>query len=495
MIISSTNKQLAAGVAILIASLVVLYWPAFVGLHSRWVNPDEPYTHGYLVLAMAMYMVFSRALQFTGGKIAPRWEGLGLVVIFSVLWEASHLVQTQALMQLLLPLILWGWLYTVFGWHFVRKLTLPLLFLYFIIPVWGVFGIPLRSMAVVVVSHGLQVLNIPFLVDGFNIHLPSGTIAVAGGCSGQNYLLTGLVVGSFYALNFLVGRARLSCMLLILALSLLANWVRIFILVLVGHYSQMTHPLVREHVTFGWLVFAVFLVVFFVGMRLLENRTARGAEGLSDRSPDLSNVNAASNGPPVSRPALLFSVAVVVLAAGLPIAGVELVQGRNVSEPQGIALSGYVVPIDTPSGVWLPSYLGYDKVQVWEARHNGSRISISALSYFDQQQGKELIHGSNHLLGASRGKVLSPVVLSSGVTLGRAIVNHQGLEHYIYWVYKVANHYTISPITAKLWQIKAILIGRPEAAIISFVIPCTLACSQEGPTNIDGLMGFLPQEF
>jgi hypothetical protein len=54
-----------------------------------------------------------------------------------------------------------------------------------------------------------------------------------------------------------------------LLLGLVTNWVRIFILVLVGYYSQMQNNLVSDHELFGWLLFAVvvFPALYFAPIR------------------------------------------------------------------------------------------------------------------------------------------------------------------------------------------------------------------------------------
>jgi exosortase/archaeosortase family protein len=54
-----------------------------------------------------------------------------------------------------------------------------------------------------------------------------------------------------------------------LALGLFTNWVRIFVLVLVGYYSQMKSGLVADHETFGWLLFAgvVLPPLYFAPLR------------------------------------------------------------------------------------------------------------------------------------------------------------------------------------------------------------------------------------
>ncbi len=61
--------------------------------------------------------------------------------------------------------------------------------------------------------------------------------------------------------------------------AILANWVRVFSIVLAGHLTNMKHPLITKgHYWFGWGVFAVAMVLFFV----VESRFSSPAKAKSD---------------------------------------------------------------------------------------------------------------------------------------------------------------------------------------------------------------------
>jgi exosortase/archaeosortase family protein len=98
-------------------------------------------------------------------------------------------------------------------------------------------------------------------LDGNNIFLPSGTIYIADGCSGLRYLTVALLMG--YTL-ILINHYRLagivSTIALAIILGLAANWLRIYLLVLIGYHTEMQSSLMRDHETFGWVVFACILI-------------------------------------------------------------------------------------------------------------------------------------------------------------------------------------------------------------------------------------------
>jgi exosortase/archaeosortase family protein len=56
----------------------------------------------------------------------------------------------------------------------------------------------------------------------------------------------------------------------LLLLALLGNWLRIISIVIVGHVTEMQSPLVSDHGTFGWLIFAALLTIWMMAMNKIE---------------------------------------------------------------------------------------------------------------------------------------------------------------------------------------------------------------------------------
>src|SRR5690606_14047274 len=99
------------------------------------------------------------------------------------------------------------------------------------------------------------------LIDGNNIFLPSGTIFIADGCSGLRYLIISLLIGYIMALmNHYRFMQSIGVLVIAVALGLVANWLRIYLLVLIGYLTDMQSSLMRDHETFGWIIFAMIMV-------------------------------------------------------------------------------------------------------------------------------------------------------------------------------------------------------------------------------------------
>jgi exosortase/archaeosortase family protein len=133
--------------------------------------------------------------------------------------------------------------------------------LIFTIPIWAELTGLLVNLSSKMVGAAVKLSRMTALIDGNNIFLPSGTIFIADGCSGLRYLIISLLIGYIMAL---VNHYRLlqSIAVLIVAagLGLFANWLRIYLLVLIGYLTDMETSLMKDHEMFGWVVFAVILV-------------------------------------------------------------------------------------------------------------------------------------------------------------------------------------------------------------------------------------------
>src|SRR5438045_3123642 len=71
-------KKVAA-TALLTAGLVVVYWQTLTRLVDAWVG-DGNYSHGFLILPIALYFVWERRARLLATPVRPTWLGLGVFV-------------------------------------------------------------------------------------------------------------------------------------------------------------------------------------------------------------------------------------------------------------------------------------------------------------------------------------------------------------------------------------------------------------------------------
>ncbi|MEM8490202.1 MAG: exosortase [Pseudomonadota bacterium] len=241
--------------------------PSIIADWRAFSFDDGSYSHAYLIPPIIGYLFWD---TYRRGLI--EWERNWWLVLPLVLALYSVLVarygQNSLLERILLPLPLFVALMIVFRARLA--LLAPVAMLWFITPIWGVLVAPLQELSARAVEAAMRTTSIPTFVNGNFVQIPAGTFEIAEGCSGLRYVISALAIAFVYCHLYL---SRWKSMLLFTAVailgSVLTNWLRILLLVLIGHFSDMKSEIIRDHNMFGWYLFIpLMLMLSFLGRKL-----------------------------------------------------------------------------------------------------------------------------------------------------------------------------------------------------------------------------------
>jgi EpsI family protein len=114
--------------------------------------------------------------------------------------------------------------------------------------------------------------GIPVFREGQNFVIPSGHWSVVEACSGIRYLIASLTVGTLYAyLTYTSLKRRLLFILVSILVPIVANWLRAYMIVMLGHFSGNKLAVGVDHLIYGWVFFGVvILLMFAIGSRWAE---------------------------------------------------------------------------------------------------------------------------------------------------------------------------------------------------------------------------------
>ncbi len=274
-----------------LAVALTLHWPAALRLHQLWTDTDNSiYTHGYLVAATAAWLIWRRREYINGAPAAPVSGALVLLFVAELLWLLAFQSGIGLGYLILLPVLLWLVVLIGFGLGVARVLLLPLAYPYFAMPIWGVLNPLAQWGTVFAVRPLLYMAGVNAYFAGNVVHLSSATIEIAGGCSGLRYIMVALAIATLLGeLRNDSLRMRVQLLALATALAVIGNWIRVFIVILAGDLTHMQNYLVKHsHVGFGWCVFAVAMLIFFLIERRWPvtppaNSHEPGPSGESDR--------------------------------------------------------------------------------------------------------------------------------------------------------------------------------------------------------------------
>jgi exosortase len=249
--------RIVIGVAGLIATAIVAYWPAWSAL---W----RP--HGFLVAFLALWLLVDSRARLKSAPVTPLVSTLVFLVPCAVATLVFWHNGIPALQLLTLPLLIFLATLAAFGVTVARTVAVPIAFLYFAAPAWKILlDPPLQALTVHVVALLAPIMGLPATVQGTLISFPDGpTFEVTLECSGVGFLVQGLAIATLLGE---LEQARLGRRLRLLGsmvvVTLVTNWIRVLLIIEVGYRTNMRSTLAtRDHVAFGYLLLVAVLAVF-----------------------------------------------------------------------------------------------------------------------------------------------------------------------------------------------------------------------------------------
>ena len=318
-----TLKTLATVYGLWIAA-AVFYWPTSRALNALWTAPSqqETYTHGYLILMISLWLVWRERQHLGTTPIRSERRALVALLILSTLWLWSWRAAIQTMNMMLLPPILFMAILTALGPNAARRLVFPISYLYFALPFWSVGNTLLQDLSANMTGILLWITGVPGFMQGNFIELPAGTIQIAGGCSGLHSFIVGLALAALYGKLFnLSAWRRFSYVALMGVISMIVNWIRIFIVAVVAYTSAMQSSLIRNHYWLGWWLFAAAFAGFLWWTE--RQSVALGTHRPEDRTHTRALTGSAKSSPTTALRtvgiAALSMVILIALFAGLRI--------------------------------------------------------------------------------------------------------------------------------------------------------------------------------
>lgn len=273
-IASSPNRAILASASALLLSFVLLYHSVLIKLIHDWAN-DENYSHGFLVVPLALYFAWERRAQLAALPIQSSRAGLLVVIASLAVLVAGILGAELFLSRMSMIGLLVGTLWFVLGAAHVRLLAFPLAFLLLMVPIptilFNQITFPLQLLASRFGEDSLRFCGIPVLREGNVIVLATTTLEVAEACSGIRSLMSLLTLGIVY--GYFVDKrplVRAAIALSTVPIAIVANGLRVAGTGVAAHYFGAAAASGFFHTFSGWLVFVLAFVILLGVMRLLR---------------------------------------------------------------------------------------------------------------------------------------------------------------------------------------------------------------------------------
>ena len=383
---------------LLVAVLVALYFDTASAMVGIWWR-SETFTHGFLVLPLVLWMVWRRRTHLSHLQPQPCVWGLVALVLVGLGWLLGDLVVVNALTQLAFVAMLALLVPTLLGLVVARALLFPLIFLFFAVPI-GEFAMPqLMAWTADFTVLALRLSGIPVYREGLQFVIPSGSWSVVEACSGVRYLIASLTVGTLFAyLNYQSTKRRVLFIIVSILVPVLANWLRAYMIVMLGHLSGNKLAAGVDHIIYGWVFFGfVILLMFWIGARWSEPEPSVSAADID--SVTLNKPLPGDNAGTRPRFELFALLAAVILA--WPLAARWALDHNNVSTP---------VQLSAPAQLSADWQADTNSAPIFEPAFQNPSATINA-TYAQGEQRVGLYLGYYRQQGYERKLVSSQNVL------------------------------------------------------------------------------------
>lgn len=451
---------------ILLALFIGLFHSTFAGLYSRWIRWDESLSHGLLVAGIFIYFLYNTLpWQSSGNSRLTHPLLLAALGFTSFTWFIFQLSNIYIFEQLLLLVLLALLFACCFGVKVVLSHRLLLLLPIFIIPIWDQLNEPLVNLSGFMVGKMVQTIDMPAVIEGNSIFIPFGHIVIADGCSGLRYFEIALALAYIISLlNNYSEKQLLPTLAIAAVLGLVANWVRIFVLVIIGYQTKMQSSLMADHEYFGWALFGAMCLpaIYFAPVVKRPSNTQQAAN---------------SNNLRIWLPLIALSIgpllSLLVDAQPKPEKFASLLS----AESQTFANTKMPVAITAPTQSHIekgllstPEGSIYIEIHQYQRLHKTDKL----VPYIGRLYNNEdwLASSSNIDLGNHSAKMTR----FRQKTSTREILQIQWLE--------VGDYRTSSLVLAKLLQLPALATGANSFKIITL----QSQCPEEGCARMEALM-------
>jgi EpsI family protein len=333
----------------------------------------------------------------------------------------------------------------------------------------------------------LRATGIPVYREGLQFVIPSGNWSVVEACSGIRYLIASVTVGCLFAyLSYRSLTKRLIFVGVAILVPLVANWLRAYMIVMIGHLSGNELATGVDHLIYGWVFFGiVILIMLMIGARWADAPVPADAPPAGSRvAKPLMGFTAGATR------SLAIAAVVALLVATSPHAAQRLLALSVNTEPVQFAPLTVQPPWQAaaqPPNSWAPSFkFASATAHTGYLGPQGQMVGVHISYYRDQDYERKLVSSENVLvpsrdtawvrlaggsasttLGAQPLQVASATLREQGTALASS-----GERLQVWRFYWVNGRFTASDIAAKLQGALGRVTGQgDDSAIVALYTP------------------------
>ena len=265
----------------LLLAFVFCYYPTFLWLNQRYLGVNSYYSHGYLIPLVSAYLIYLKREKIRQIECESNCGGLVTIVFALLLHILGTLGSINFISGFSIVFYLFGTSLYLCGGNVTRLVAFPLFFLVFMCPIpdvlIDVIAIPLKSMATSFALLIMDLLDIPYLRQGFRIQFAASAFVIGTPCNGMRSLISFLALGLLLVFFLRTAFWKKALFLAIIPpVSIVLNGLRIAILLGIANmYGQdAAAPDSYLHDSSGLFVFAIGILLLMFLYHVTSERRA-----------------------------------------------------------------------------------------------------------------------------------------------------------------------------------------------------------------------------
>ncbi|PPD35140.1 MAG: exosortase A [Methylomonas sp.] len=362
-------------------------WNSIVSIWSR----SETFAHGYLVAPASLWLLWTRKDFYKQLCPQPSYLGCLGVLACGFIWLVADLAQVLVVNQFALVGMLLCLIWSLLGNKVTGSMLFPLFFLFLMVPFGEDFVPFLMEYTASFVVGMLHLTGVTVYREGLHFTLTSGNWSVVEACSGIRYLIASITLGLVYAyFNYSSYRKRVVFILASVLVPIVANGLRAYMIVMIGHLSSMKLATGVDHIVYGWVFFGlVMLLLFYIGSFWHDEA--------------VSSMTKIDQTIPVEFPryfSVTLGVVVFACFSVWPWVASELHAKQAVKAiiPETLLQKIPDEPALLPDWQWQPHFKGTVADKARFVEQDGAVLGIYIANFGDETQGGELVNSQNTLL-------------------------------------------------------------------------------------------------
>ena len=264
-----------AGIFITLLLLGFIFFDGLSFMVKFW-NEREEYGHGYIIPLITLFLIWQKSDKLELVKFKGSWIGVFITVIGLFLYYAGELSSLYNIIQYAFVVVVFGVALSLMGREGFKIILVPLVMLFFMIPLPNFIFNNLSSQLQLISSEigvaFIRLFDISVFLEGNVIDLGVYKLQVVEACSGLNYLFP-LMTLAFISAYFFTGAfwKKIIIFLSSVPITIFMNSFRIGAIGVTVEYwgPEMAEGVLHDFE--GWAVFMSCIAILIAEMWVLSS--------------------------------------------------------------------------------------------------------------------------------------------------------------------------------------------------------------------------------